>query len=144
MILLTSRFAHNLPDRWVEGNEYEGRLFGGAYSPFELKNSAPDSAKRKMIPLARERYNAIREEFGLPLVTDWSQRPVDLMHRVPAPLMSGTKCDDAPDALAQARAVNADLLAALQGIKEAPDSLSFDWAQRIARAAIAKATGGQS
>jgi hypothetical protein len=72
------------PDRSLlkiipEAREYESRLWGGAYDVSTLQRAARDAPIRKMIPAARERYNAIRQELGLPPVTDWAKRPDDLV-----------------------------------------------------------------
>jgi len=64
-----------------EGMEYEGRLFGGGYSGDRLKTAAKDAPIRKMIAQARIRYNNIREELGLPEVTDWTTKPDYLVQR---------------------------------------------------------------
>ena len=58
-----------------EAAEYESRLFGGAYSEGHLNRAAKDAMIRKLIPAARDRYNAMRREAGLPEVTDWSKPP---------------------------------------------------------------------
>lgn len=68
-----------------EAVELEGRLFGGAYAavlggPFAPKGSP----KYKMIEQGREQYNASRVEAGLPEVSDWRQRPEQLMQRLPS------------------------------------------------------------
>lgn len=81
--------------RWTEGQEYEGRLFGGAYDSSRVEGprggmAAKDAPMRKAIMQARERYNGVRKEFGLEPVTDWATRPAreQLIQFQPAPLES--------------------------------------------------------
>jgi len=57
-----------------EMNEHRGRLFGGAYGWGELVRAAKDAPKRKMIALARTRYNELRQQVGLEPITDWKQK----------------------------------------------------------------------
>jgi ADP-Ribosyltransferase in polyvalent proteins len=77
---------------WKQAQEYEGRLFGGAYDASRIgpgpgPKAAKDSFFAKAIPMARERYNALRAEFGLQPVTDWKTRPArdQLVQYVKAP-----------------------------------------------------------
>lgn len=62
-----------------DGEEYESRLFGGAYSAAILKRAHRDAPIRKIIAQARERYNALRVSAGLAPVSDWSTRPDRLL-----------------------------------------------------------------
>lgn len=72
--------------RWIEGQEYEGRLFGGAYDQSRLgRMTAKDAPMREAIAQARDRYNEIRKGMGLEPVTDWKKRPAELVQRQPAP-----------------------------------------------------------
>ena len=72
---------------WKQAQEYEGRLFFGSYSWTRLEGGQADKTSffAQAIPLARERYNALRAKFGLPLVTNWKERPAQLVQRVQAP-----------------------------------------------------------
>lgn len=90
--------------KWKLGQEYEGRLFFGAYSWNRVEggksgkgHADPTAPYREIIRLGRERYNAIRVEFGLPPVTNWRERPAQLIQRLPAPsqdmAIKGTKED---------------------------------------------------
>ncbi len=79
----------------TEGREYEGRLFGGAYteSRITMQRGTP---KRAMIESARNRYNDIRVELGFSKVSDWSVRPSDLVQNFkgkPLVVYHGTQMD---------------------------------------------------
>lgn len=70
-----------LEELWRDGQEYEGRLFGGAYDWSRVEgprggSAAKDAPMRKAILQARGRYNAIRIRLGLEAITDWRVRPV--------------------------------------------------------------------
>jgi len=63
--------------------EYEGLLFNGAYSNWwwELgrRMHRNQDTKSKMIRNARNAYNIMRKEVGLPEVMDWTKQPEDLI-----------------------------------------------------------------
>lgn len=69
----------------TEGREYEGRLWGGAYSHDRLRTAAKDAPIHRMIQQARQRYNAIRAELGLAEVKDWTTRPEQLVQDLRRP-----------------------------------------------------------
>lgn len=71
--------------RWLDAQEYEGRLFGGAYSANRLLRAAKDAPIREMVRVARARYNALRKAFGIEEVSDWTQRPEQLVQHLPDP-----------------------------------------------------------
>ena len=79
-------------EEWKQAQEYEGRLFGGAYNWTRVEgprggSSHKTSPMRAMIMAARPRYNALREKFGLKPVTDWTTRPPrdQLVQFIPPP-----------------------------------------------------------
>jgi hypothetical protein len=69
------------PSTRKEAMEYEGRLFGGAYSHGHLSRAAKDAPVRTIIKQARSRYNELRQTSGLPPVTDWTKTPDSLVQR---------------------------------------------------------------
>jgi len=66
--------------------EYEGLLFSGAYSNWwwELgrRMHRNQDTKSKMIRNARNAYNSMRKEVGLPEITDWSKRPKEFIQHM--------------------------------------------------------------
>ena len=62
-----------------QGYEYEGRLFGGAYSHGEYNKAHKTSPKKKMIKAGRNQYNTIRQKLGMSPISDWTTRPKDLI-----------------------------------------------------------------
>lgn len=62
---------------WRDGQEYEGRLFGGAYDNSRIvgRMVAKDAPMRAAIMQARERYTEIRQRLNLEPVQDWAVRP---------------------------------------------------------------------
>jgi hypothetical protein len=86
------------PDKkkWREAYELEGHLFGGSRSISRLRIAAKDAPIRKLIPVSQARYNALRKEFGLPEVTDWTKPPEELVQRFkgkPLLVYTGTSKD---------------------------------------------------
>lgn len=55
-----------------EAAEYKSRLFGGAYSNSRLRGLPKDAPLRKIILRARDRYNRMLEDAGLPAISDWN------------------------------------------------------------------------
>jgi len=64
--------------------EYEGRLFGGAYGPWKVQiGKRNKDAGYRIVLQARFIYNALRKEAGLPEVTNWNERPKELIRDMP-------------------------------------------------------------
>ena len=74
------------PDKAViadlrRGAGYEGRFWFGSYGYAFLGRDPKGSLSRKVIPLARKNYNALRVKYGLEPVTDWTKRPDDTLEK---------------------------------------------------------------
>lgn len=72
--------------QWKQAQEYEGRLFQGAYHYSRLRFAARDAARHKLIQLGRQRYNELRKIAGLPVIKDWTIWPEQLMQKLPRPI----------------------------------------------------------
>lgn len=64
-----------------EGAEYEGRFWFGSFSYTRFRFAEKDAPIRKMIPMARDNYNALREKLGFAPITDWTKRPDDTLEK---------------------------------------------------------------
>lgn len=82
-------------EEWKQAQEYEGRLFGGAYNWTRVEglrggSSHKTSPMRAAILLARTRYDALRVKAGLSPIANWRERPgrAELVQYLPAPEMT--------------------------------------------------------
>ena len=62
--------------------EYEGRLWGGAYSHNRLRLTAPTSPMHKIIKSARKNYAGMRNNLGLGAIKDWTRPPQHTGERI--------------------------------------------------------------